>query len=84
MPQLSLYLDDQTMETLRNDAAREGTSLSKHARHLISNNASSAWPAGFWDLYGSIDDPTFVRPPDEPYDLDDPCDFFVNEPLAGR
>ena len=35
MPQLSLYLDDETMANLRVDAAREGTSLSKYANKVI-------------------------------------------------
>lgn len=55
MPQLSLYLDDDTMDILRQDATREGVSLSKHASRVIRENNVSAWPKGFFDLYGALD-----------------------------
>jgi hypothetical protein len=38
MPQLSLYLDDDTMEKLRVDAKRENLSLSKHVAKLIQES----------------------------------------------
>ena len=62
MPQLSLYLEDKEMETLREDAKREGVSLSRYAARLIRENAGrSKWPAGYWDsVYGCLDDETFV------------------------
>lgn len=57
MPQLSLYLDESTMEALRQDAARAGTSLSKYVANVLHEHAeSSRWPDGFFDLYGSFDD----------------------------
>ena len=76
MPQLSLYLDDDTMDLLRQDAAREGVSLSKHASRVIRESSTSAWPKGFFDLYGALDDDTFVVPPelsweDDCYSFDD-------------
>ena len=70
MPQLSLYLDNDTMALLRQDAAREGTSLSKHASNIIRQNSLSAWPKGFFDLYGALDDETFVEPPELPWESD--------------
>ena len=57
MPQLSLYMDEPTMEGLRRDAAREGKTLSKFV-------------AG--DLYGACDDDTFVEPPEIPWEFDAP------------
>ena len=76
MPQLSLYLEDDTMDILRQDATREGVSLSKHASRVIRENNVSAWPKGFFDLYGALDDETFVAPPelsweDDSYSFDD-------------
>ncbi len=64
MPQLSLYLDESTMDVLRNAAKQEGTSLSRYARRLIQDRASLTWPAGFWDTYGSLKDDSFVVPED--------------------
>lgn len=70
MPQLSLYLDDGTMDKLRRDASREGVSLSRHAARLIRLDGASRWPAGFLDLYGSIDDEGFAEPPELDWSLD--------------
>ncbi|MEG0015941.1 MAG: antitoxin [Gordonibacter sp.] len=76
MPQLSLYLDKPTMDILETKAQREGYSLSKYAGKLIREHDESTWPVGFWDLYGSIDDPAFACPSDPDFNDDDPCDFF--------
>ena len=80
MPQVSLYVDDATMESLRADAAREGLSLSKHvARRLNSADAglrgrcdtASGMPQGYFEqFYGCIEDETFVRPPQLDVSLD--------------
>ena len=72
MPQLSLYLDDATMDKLRNDASREGVSLSRHAARLIQADGSSRCPLGFFDLFGSVSDSTFVEPPELDWTLDAP------------
>lgn len=70
MPQLSLYLDDAAMESLRCDAGRSGTSLSRYARELIQNRSESAWPVGFWSTYGALDDSTFSEPAELDANLD--------------
>lgn len=73
MPQLSLYLDESTMERLRERAASEHVSLSKFAAHCIAeDDCHSAWPAGFWELYGSIDDDSFACPDELDPALDAP------------
>ena len=80
MPQLSLYLEESEMSTLRKDAAREGVSLSRYARRLIRENAGkSKWPAGYWDnVYGSLTDPSFVISDEgiDPSMDDDPSAWF--------
>ena len=73
MPQVSLYVDDALMDELRADAALEGVSLSKHvARRLKDGKKSyrgrcdtkSGLPKGYFsELFGCIDDDTFVVPP---------------------
>ena len=75
MSQLSLYLDDATMEALRSDAGRESVSLSQYARQLIRERAESAWPAGFWGTYGALSDPTFTVPVELDASLDAPVSF---------
>lgn len=71
MPQLSLYLDEPTMEALRQDAARAGTSLSKYVANVLHEHAeASRWPDGFFDLYGAFDDECFEAPfEDSPEEL---------------
>ncbi|CDD68010.1 putative uncharacterized protein [Eggerthella sp. CAG:368] len=70
MPQLSLYLDDTTMDVLRRSAEKEGVSLSHYARRLIQDQASSAWPVSFWGTYGSVKDDSFVAPEELDPELD--------------
>lgn len=72
MPQLSLYLDEVTMGGLRDRAKQNDVSLSKYVRSLLRQDTTSKWPEGFFDLYGSIDDDTFVRPPELDPALDRP------------
>lgn len=73
MPQLSLYLDDPTMESLRANAAREDKTLSKFVAGVLRDHAeNNLWPQGFFDLYGACDDDTFVVPPEIPWEYDAP------------
>jgi len=62
MPQLSLYLDDETMKELRENAAREKSSLSKYVTDMLRDKRKSAWPKGYWDIYGALQDSSFVIP----------------------
>lgn len=75
MPQLSLYLDDSTMDTLRRNAGRAGVSLSRYTATLIQQQ-SAAWPSSFWDTYGALDDDSFTAPPELDSALDRPRPSF--------
>lgn len=67
MPQLSLYITDDNLETLRTRAKREGVSMSKYVNRLVERDANNAgWPEGFWKLYGAIGENTLTVPPDAP------------------
>ena len=73
MAQLSLYVDDSTMEDLRRDAAREGKTLSKYAAGVLRGRKEhNGWPPGFFNMYGACDDDKFVVPPVIPWELDAP------------
>lgn len=78
MAQLSLYLEDEAMAALREDAARSGVSLSRYAGELIrERHATNGWPHGFFDLYGALsDDIGFELPADEPISA---CDIHPLE-----
>lgn len=67
MPQLSLYVDDVTMDEMRTSASAEGVSLSRYAAGAIRERLDAphhAVSTGYWDkLYGCLaDDDSFVRP----------------------
>lgn len=80
MPQLSLYLDDETMEKLRADAKRENLSLSKHVARLIRESRSGdGWSEGFWETYGSLADTDFQRPEQPDWSLDAPRKKLVDD-----
>ena len=80
MPQLSLYIDDATMETLRTSALSEGVSMSKYAAGLIRDRAlHGSWPQGYWEsVYGCLSDNLdFIASDDDLCrKLDDSCDWF--------
>ena len=68
MPQVSLYVDDVTMKSLRSRAAAEGVSLSKHVSRRIAEAERPRTPSGLpegWleGLYGCLaDDDSFTLP----------------------
>ena len=79
MPQLSLYLDDATMETLRHAALAENVSMSKYASSLIRDRAQhGSWPQGYWErVYGCLADVSMrIDDGDLHPELDDVCDWF--------
>ena len=79
MPQLSLYLDDATMETLRHAALAENVSMSKYASSLIRDRAQrGSLPQGYWErVYGCLpDDSMRIDDGDWRPELDDTCDWF--------
>ncbi|MBR3257586.1 MAG: antitoxin [Eggerthellaceae bacterium] len=66
MAQLSLYVDDVSLERLRSRAQASGCSLSKYVGGLLAEDAaSSGYPEGFFKLYGSLRDLDLACPADE-------------------
>lgn len=85
MPQLSLYLDDETMEKLRADAKRENLSLSKHVAKLIRESGSgdgNGWSERFWETYGSLAETDFHRPEQPDWSLDAPRKSLVVDDVS--
>jgi hypothetical protein len=62
VPQVSLYLDADTMALVQKRAEAGQRSLSRYVAELIREDVSDAWPAGYWSLYGSVSDDSFARP----------------------
>lgn len=61
MAQLSLYADDTLMSSLRKGAREAGVSISRYAAEILTScQQAHGWPIGFFDLYGSIADESFM------------------------
>ena len=62
MSQLTLYLDDQTADQLRDAAASEGISQSQWVARLIRDRLRSSWPehlkalAGAWGDFPELEE----------------------------
>lgn len=62
MPQISLYIDEKTLEKVENAAKRQHTSISKWVAEQIRTRVEPAYPVDFEALFGSINDDTFMEP----------------------
>lgn len=71
MAQLSLYMDDASMDGLRADAESEGKSISSFAREVLERRNESnrgwvnGWPPGYFESIKPLD---FALPVDSPPD----------------
>ena len=64
MPQITIYLDQQTAARVAVSAQREKMPVSKWIRRRIEHGDNRVWPEGFFErTYGSVTDPGFKRPP---------------------
>lgn len=64
MAQVSLYMSDEVLKTLRADAGKSHVSVSRYVSDLVQQKAASnGWPKGYWEnVYGCLDDDSFVIP----------------------
>ena len=62
MPQLSLYIDKETLEAIELRAKTSGTSISKYVTAALQSYLSDSWPQGYWDVFGSVTDDGFAAP----------------------
>ena len=68
MPQLSLYLDDNTLTKVEESAKVSNISVSRLITNALEKYMSSnQWPEGFENLFGSVSDETFQRQSDIPF-----------------
>ena len=70
MPQLSLYLDETTHQSVVTAANRENKSLSAWAReHLLEAATPKGWPPGYFEFLESVD--VDIERPEQPQFSDD-------------
>lgn len=77
MPQISLYVDEPTYKKIKKAARANRTSISGFVRKSLEQSTSmKAWPEGFFELFGSIQDETFGRPDPLSFSQDAPREFL--------
>ncbi len=71
MPQISLYIDAETLKEVETAANSANLSISKFVSRVIKKSLKSEWPENFFQLFGSIHDDSFSVPdaPEFPADL---------------
>ena len=62
MPQLSLYFDEKTLKMVERAARLSNTSISKWVKGKVVESLENEWPDGYFELFGSIGDPSFEAP----------------------
>jgi len=72
MPQLSLYIDEETLHKLETAAGLENVSISKYVVRKLSETLNASWPSNFDKLFGSITDGTFRVDPVPDFSGDTP------------
>lgn len=72
MPQLSLYIDEETLKDLETAAKLEHLSISKYTVKLIRESIHSKWPSYYEKLYGGIQDESFAAEKTKNFQIDSP------------
>lgn len=70
MPQLSLYIDENTLKKIELAAKIENTSISRLVVKKLNESFKDKWPENFDKLFGSITDNTFDIPNELNYESD--------------
>ena len=61
VPQLSLYIDAETLKKISLAAKIENLSVSKFVVKKLNESMHDSWPTKYEELFGSITDETFER-----------------------
>ncbi len=62
MPQLSLYVNSNTLKKVESAAKRENISISQWVRVKIEKSIEKNWADDYFSLFGSISDESFQSP----------------------
>ena len=61
MPQLSLYVDEDVHRELEERARINNVSVSKFVTSILKKQFVKGWPEGFENVFGSVDDVSFIK-----------------------
>lgn len=70
MPQLSLYIDEETLKKVTVAARIENVSISKFVVKKLNESMHDSWPSNFEKIFGSITDDTFTIADDISFEHD--------------
>ncbi len=70
MPQVSLYIDKETLGKIEKLARKSKTSISKWVGNNLKKIIEDDYPEDFFTLFGSIQDETFTRPNELSFEKD--------------
>jgi hypothetical protein len=62
MPQLTLTIDKKTFKRIEKAASLAKDTASGWVSDKIKHSMKEAWPDGYFNIFGSIKDPTFKEP----------------------
>lgn len=70
MAQLTIYLDEQSIQRIEEAASAEHLSVSRWVKARLIRSLDGEWPAGYFSLEGSLEeeDLRMVAEPDPAYD----------------
>ncbi len=60
MPQLSIYIDENTLQEIKKCAEIENLSISKYVVKTLNEKISNSWPENYHKLFGAITDESFM------------------------
>ena len=64
MPQVSLYIDKETLTKVEQLAQKSRTSISKWVGNNLKKFIKDDYPEDFFELFGALQDASFKRPED--------------------
>ncbi|MCK5520102.1 toxin-antitoxin system, antitoxin component [bacterium] len=70
MPQISLYVDKDTLTKIETLSKMQHSSISKWVRDQIQNAVHETYPDNFFNLFGSVSNNSVKRPDPLPISLD--------------
>ncbi|MDR3336292.1 MAG: hypothetical protein LBT16_03710 [Treponema sp.] len=76
MPQISLYIDEDTLQNVEKRAKQENISVSKWVGERIKKSIHDEYPEGFFELFGSLKNTPFERPVQGKFEDDCPLEQF--------
>ena len=70
MAQISIYIDENTLQQIEKAAEKEHESISTWVKKRLIFSLKTAWPKDYFDLFGMLSDDAFQRPGQSPLTKD--------------